>query len=406
MMPRNKLRFVLAGLALGCVISNPTWGQAQPTSEQSPMTDASGKGGLAVFEDFAKYPPESRPLNSWNWDLLHPWLTESSSMSLVPVQTLRQLESIQDTSLSEEEISQRVTMPSSLPRYQFDMNKTIVAGTQDELKAQLTVTPQDDSNVPLRLHVTKAELIGDDYFDSPSLGSVPFSCETAKPVCTFLWRAPSADKKYWGALELEVTLTVEGMEDEFVARASFYSSPMVAGSFTGNFREHLSNGSLMIDAGVNVQRRMVCFVSANLYSVDKEIPIQFAQRRLIVDPSMKAISFMFFGKIFRDHGDEGAFRLQDLKAQCENLSYPPEWFMDSLAHQAELQAFQANHQMTMEPTRIYFEYNTYSYVTRRYASNDFSDEEWKSPAKTRKLEAFKKMAAELDDPALELRKPQ
>jgi hypothetical protein len=45
-------------------------------------------------------------------------------------------------------------------------------------------------------------------------------------------------------------------------------------------------------------------------------------------------------------------------------------------------------------------------VTRRYASNDFSDQEWKSPEKTRKLEALKKMAAELDDPALELRKRQ
>jgi hypothetical protein len=370
------------------------------------MTDASGKGGVAVFEDFAKYPPESRPLNSWNWDLLHPWLTESSSMSLVPVQALRQLESLQDTSLSEEEISQRVSMPSSLPRYQFDLNKTIVAGTQDELVAQLTVTPQDDSNTPLRIHVTKVELNGDDYFGSPALGSVPFSCEIAKPVCTFQWRAPSTGKKYWGSLELDVTLTIEGMEDEFVARASFYSSPMLAGSFTGNFRERLNNGSLMIDADVSVQKRMACFVSANLYSVDKDIPIQFAQRRLIVDPSMKSISFMFFGKIFRDHGSEGAFRLQDLKAQCENLPYPPEWFMDSLAHQAELQAFQTNHQMPMEPARIYFEYNTYSYVTRRYANKDFSDQEWKSPSKTRKLEALKKMAADLDDPALEQRKRQ
>ena len=25
---------------------------------------------------------------------------------------------------------------------------------------------------------------------------------------------------------------------------------------------------------------------------------------------------------------KGEFRLQDLKAQCENLHYPPEWFMD------------------------------------------------------------------------------
>ena len=402
----SKLRFVLAGLALGWLMTNPVWGQVQHAPEASPITDASGKGGVNIFEDFAKYPPESRPLHNWNWDLLHPWLTESSPMSLMPVQLLHQLDSLEGSGLSDEEISQRVTMPSSLPRYQFDMNKTIVAGTQDGVTAQLTVSPPDGSNTAPRIHITKVELIGDDYFGSPSLGAVPYSCETASPVCTFQWKAPSTDKKYWGALELDVTLTVEGMPDEFVARQSFYSSPMVAGKFTGNFQEHLDNGSLVIDAGVNVQSRMVCFVSGNLYSVDKETPAQFFQRRMIVDPSMKQISFTFFGKIFRDDGDEGAFRLQDIKGQCENLAYPPEWFMDSLGHQAQLQAFRENQPTTMEPTRIYFEYNAYSYVTRKYASTDFSDEEWQSPAKTQKLDALRKAAADLSDPALEVRKRQ
>jgi hypothetical protein len=121
---------------------------------------------------------------------------------------------------------------------------------------------------------------------------------------------------------------------------------------------------------------------------------------------MKSISFTFFGKIFRDYGYEGVFRLQDMKAQCENLPYPPEWFMDSLAHQAELQAFQDNHQTTMEPTRIYFEYSEYSYMTHRYASADFSDQAWQSPEKTSKLDVLKKVAAELDDPALQVRKQQ
>jgi hypothetical protein len=117
-------------------------------------------------------------------------------------------------------------------------------------------------------------------------------------------------------------------------------------------------------------------------------------------------SFDFFGKIFRDYGYEGVFRLQDLKAQCENLPYPPEWFMDSLAHRAELQAFRNSHQTTMEPTRVYFKYNNFSYVTSGYAISEFSSEEWQSPAKTRKLDALKKAAADLDDPALEQRKKQ
>ena len=398
-----KIASAIAALALGFVIAGQAWAQAQHTPQQAPLDDPSAKGGIAVFQSYAQYPPESRPLDTSNWDLLHPWLTENAPVSLVPMQTIRQFEALRSSGLEDEEIAQRVTIPSNLPSYQFDINKTILAGTQDQINAQLKVTSADGST-PLAAHVIKAELIGDDYFDSPSLGSVPFSCNGSS--CSFQWKAPSTDKKYWGSLELQVTLTVEGTDDEYVARQSFYSSPMVAGSFNGNFTERLVNGSLVIDAGVNVQNRMVCFVSGNLYSADKEIPVQFVQRRLIVDPSMKSIPLTFFGKIFRDYGYEGAFRLQDLKAQCENLAYPPEWFMDSLAHRAELQAFRETHQPALEPTRIYFEYNNYSYLTHRYAVNDFSDEVWQSPAKTWKLEALQKLAADLNDPALQALKHQ
>jgi hypothetical protein len=43
-------------------------------------------------------------------------------------------------------------------------------------------------------------------------------------------------------------------------------------------------------------------------------------------------------------------------------------------------------------------------VTRRYANTEFSDAEWQSADKTGKLEALRKLASELNDPALEARK--
>jgi hypothetical protein len=402
-MQKSQLKSILAALVLSWVMAAPATGQAHHLPEPS-LNDASGMGTLAVYQDFAKYPPESRPLRSWNWDLLHPWLTESPSLPMIPLRTMRQLKSVGGVGLSEEEMARAVVLPSPLPRYRFEMDKTILSGVQDELRARLTITPPEGTNTPLHIRVTKAELTGDPYVGSPSLGSVPFSCQAANPVCTFWWKAPAAEKKYWGTLELDVAVTVEGMADEFLFRQSFYSSPIVAGKFTGTFQERLDNGSLVIDAGVNVEKRMACFVSANLYSADKEVPTHFAQRRMIVDPSMKVISFLFFGKIFRDDGHGGAFRLQDLKAECQNLSYPPEWFIDSEAHQAELRALRDNPSATKEPTRIYFEYNTYSFVTSKYASSDFSDQEWQSPGKTRKIEALRKAASELDDPANASRK--
>jgi hypothetical protein len=404
---KNRLGPILAGIVFTFAIARPAQSFAQ-TNAQPSLNDASGNGAVAVFKDFAKYPPESRPLNTSNWDLLHPWATDTSSLPMVPQQIMRQVDSLRASGLPEEEVLRAVPIPSSLPKYEFEMNKTILAGihNEDELRARLTVTPTPGSSLPLRIHVTRAEIIGDSDFGSPNLGTAPFSCEANAPVCTFQWKAQSTQKQFWGALELEVTVTIEGGADEFVVRQSFYSSPMTAGRFTGSFQEKIENGSLVIAAGVEVQKRMACFVSANLFSADKEVPTHHVERRMIVDPSMKTVEFNFFGKIFRDFGHEGVFRLQDLKAQCENLPYPPEWFLDSIAHQAELLDFQNHPPATKEPSRIYFQYNNFTYTTHRYPNSVFADQEWQSPERTRKLEALKKAAAELSNPAMEERKRQ
>jgi hypothetical protein len=409
---KKMFRLALAVVSL-CLVAGSVMAQIKtandPTAQKEPhrpasLNDASGKGALAIYQDFSKYPPDSRPLATSNWDLLHPWLTDTAPLPMVPRQVTLQMDALRASGMSEEEVLRTVTIPSTLPKYQFEMNKTVLAGANDQLQSRLTVIP-NQASPSFRLHIADAQLIGDQDFGSPRLGRVPFSCESPT-ACTFQWKAPSAQKQYWGVLELVVTATVEGMKDDFVIRQPFYSSPMVAGRFTGHFQERIDNGSLVIDAGVEVQKRMACFVSANLYSVDKALPTHHAERRMIVDPSMKTISFTFFGKIFRDFGHEGTFRLQDLKAQCENLAYPPEWFLDSVAHQAELQSFQSKASTVKEPSRIYFEYNNYTHTTRRYTSAAFSDREWQSPESARKLEMLKKAATELDDPSMDQRKRQ
>jgi hypothetical protein len=405
---KNVVRFVLAGLALCLSVGMPLKGQSplkDDPSQPPSLNDAPGKGTLTAYERFTQYPPDSRPLNTWNWDLIHPWSTDTSPAPMIPSRVVSQAESLRALGVPEEEAWRTVRL-ASLPQYQFELNKTVLAGTNDELRASLRITAGPDSETPVRFQVAKAELIGDQDFGSPHLGSVPFSCDPTKSTCMFRWSAPSADRQSWGMLELQVTVTVDGMQDDFMVRQSFYSSPMVAGKFTGVFRERIDHGSLVIDAGVSVQKRMACFLSANLFSVDKKIPTHHAERRLIVDPSMKTVSFTFFGKIFRDFGHEGAFRLQDLKGQCENLAYPPEWFIDSQVHQAELQEFASTPPPTREPGRIYFAYNQLTYMTHRYHNDTFSNREWTSPERQRKVELLKKAAEDLNSPDLEQRKRQ
>jgi hypothetical protein len=408
---KNASRFVVAALALigstaSAAMAQTQQPQQQPQQQQSTqrrvrhasVEDRSPAGRLALEQEHLQYPPESVPIDTTYWDLLHPWYVDTQAHSMRTkedlVQGLKEWQSLRLAGYKEEDAWAQVHWPASSLKSQFEMNKTTLAGTEDKLQARLTVTPTQSSDAALRLHVIKAEMIGTEEFGSPNLGAVPFTCETTGPVCTFTWQAPSADKQYWGMLRLRTTVTVEGFPGEFIATELFYSSPMVAGKFTGAFQERLDNGSLVIDAGVNVQKRMACFVSANLYSANKEIPVQHARLRLLVDPSMKTISFRFFGKIFRDYGDEGTFRLQDLKAQCENLAFPPEWFLNSYEHQADLQLWRSNNPSPQnEPGHIYFAHDNYSYTTQSYPLSAFSDAEWQSPQKTRRLEMLKKIAA-------------
>lgn len=386
---------------------------------QGPLADArraellsqpSAQGVLELYRDYTRYPPESRPLDASQWDLLHPWSVDAPALAMMPRPLLERAEALHAAGVAD--VAQSLTLPAGLPHYQFELNKVILAGTADELVARLSVTRPVEgatsmllrSGVHLPLQLVKAELLGDPRFGAASLGAPATACDADGMVCTFRWKAPAAQRQYWGQLTLQVTARVPGNADELLARQSFYSSPITAGRFTGGFAERIEHGSLVVDAGVQVQKRLLCFVSANLYSVDRAVPTHHFEQRMIVDPAMKSIPLGFYGKVFRDYGHEGAFRVQDLQARCQNLPYPAEWAYDSSAHAADLEKFWRGPQPAAEPARIYFEYNDYAYTTGRYANAVFSDAEWSAPEKSRKLEIYRQAARELSDPALAARK--
>ena len=404
-LQRNTLRCAAAAVVLCLGLARLAASQTINPPTPDPVNDLSANIRLKVFQHAIQYPPESRPLSASQWDLLHPWTVDTPTLPLTPASWEQQVNSLVTSGAPHEEVASKFALASSFPVYNFAVNKLMLAGTEDELVAILTVSPPQGSTTVPPFHVTKARLIGDANFGSPDAGSVPFYCETgANPVCTFRWRAPAAEKRYWGAMKLQVTGSLEGKGDDYVAMLHFYSSPIVAGEFTGDFQERLVDGSLLIDVGVSVEKRMACSVSANLFSVDKEVPTHHFDRRMIVDPSMKTITFTFFGKIFRDNAHEETFRLQDLKAQCENVPYPPEWITDTASHLADLEGLWNSPHVPTEPTRIYFEYNDFTYTTQSYLNNAFSDKVWQYPEATRKKLALLEKSAQQQDEAGEARR--
>lgn len=420
MTSMNKNRMGLGALAGKAVraffvglLSVAAAAQIAPKS-QVPLNDTSAQSSLNAYKSFAQYPPDNMAIDNSNWDLLHPWLVESQPLVMIPRRILDQVASLTASGTTGDEIRRQAALPPGLPMSQFVLNKTVLAGTRDQLVARLTVLPHSASSAvsqagggaTLPFQITKTELIGDPRFGSPRLGSVPFSCEADGSACTLTWQAPSAAKEHWGSMTLLVTATVQGFAESLVARQDFYSSAITAGRFTGKFADRLQDGSLVVDVGVEVKQHLLCFVSANLFSVDQGVPTHHVERRLILDPSTRSIPLTFFGKIFTDYGYEGTFRLQDLQARCSNLPYPAEWAFDPPAHQADLEKFWHGPQPSSEPAHIYFDYDNYSYTTGRYANAMFSALEWQSADKSRKLAMYEQAAKERDNPAMAERKLQ
>ncbi|MCB1320033.1 MAG: hypothetical protein KDK34_07260, partial [Leptospiraceae bacterium] len=203
----------------------------------------------------------------------------------------------------------------------------------------------------------------------------------------FTWKAPSADKKYWGSLTLEVRARVPGIEDEVTLTQGFYSSPIAPARFTGNASERLEKGSLLIDVELDVERECRYSLHANLYSVIDDQPTHWASVDEILKPGRQVVSFKFFGKVFHDGGYEGKFQLRDLRGTCENLPFPASWIGDPTKIKAIEQAPPVD-----EPLLLYVPYTDFTYTTRSYRLSDFSEDEWSSDEKNRRLDRLQNLA--------------
>jgi hypothetical protein len=141
---KNALRVslaALAGLALVCGTAIAANAQNVRRVKHASLGDTTSAGRMAILREYLQYPPESKPIDGTYWDLLHPWSVSTTTHFMIPAQTITQIQALEKSGISQEQAVQQAQslLPSSLPTYQFEMNKTILAGTQDQLQASLTI---------------------------------------------------------------------------------------------------------------------------------------------------------------------------------------------------------------------------------------------------------------------------
>ncbi len=351
---------------------------------------------LESYRSYAQYPPNSRPLRRDMTDLINPWQIKNLPLPILNDPNLRTeeqlrkyVEELAAGGKSKEEVLQELDKRAKgAPRFVFELNKHTVT-SDDTLEARLSVLDANGGPVG-GVEILGAQLEGDPNFGKPGLGSVEFK-ENAGGGYVFTWEAPSGDKKYWGNLTLKVRARVPGLEgdSEVELQQSFYSSPMVPARFTGQFTDRLENGSLYIDAVLDVSRECRYSLHANLFSIEADEPTHWAAVDKVLSPGRQIVTFEFFGKIFRDNGYEGRFVLRDLRGTCENLPFPASWLEDP----TKLKAIETA-EPKKEPILLYIPYTDKTHTTRSYSFDDFSDEQWQSPDKDRRLRRLQELSGQ------------
>jgi len=345
---------------------------------------------LSNWLDYAQYPPDSRPLAKSMEQLVHPW----NAVPLVVVANSSHLfamvEEMRKQGKTNEEINQAThAAAENQPAVIFNLSKhTVTPGDTLILTLQLKSSNEND-HFPIQIRSA-------DLFNvtggNARLGSLDFNDSGISPdttggdgVYSASWKIPGPDKKYWGTLQAVVTASAAPLRDPVTWSAVFFSSSVTPGEFTGEFQESLENGSLMIRVGVNGAKEYRCKILANLWSVDENVPTHIADWTGVIKPGHQFIPLTFFGKIFRDEGYEGKFRLTDLRGTCDNLPFPPSWLDDPTKVEEKSRAPQTMN----EPVTLYFPFTPRTYTTsREYDNREFSDAVWQSAQKDLRTKAL------------------
>lgn len=132
-----------------------------------------------------------------------------------------------------------------------------------------------------------------------------------------------------GTILLEVAFEEGGEIYEEAIRIFTTPVDLIPAQFMGDFRESVRNGSLLIEAGVDVRTPGFFRFDANLYDRNGK-PVAFAVYKGELEPGENWLPLEFFGKVLRDQGAMGPYSVQQLRGyrflegqtpDRENLSY-------------------------------------------------------------------------------------
>lgn len=329
---------------------------------------------LEMYRAWAKYPPNSRPLDEGQIDIIEPGVIDVGERPLF-------------------RMSSDGTPRLAKHQCAFQPLSHTATEGQDELIVLRCSAARDPRAMPTdtalaELDITSFEVTARSPSATWRLARDALSWNDAGTegdelagdrVYTFRVRHRTSD---WGDMDVNVGFHVleelgQGASDgkPYTLTATYFASPRAPAQFTGRFTERLERGSLVVDAGLQVKRAGRYRIYANLRQGDSYVG--YAQEELELAEGEQRVPLLFFGKLFHEAQLHGTFTLSDLRGYRFNP--PPE---NPSGEPARPQ----------EPDREQIPTLASTYQTGTYRLDQFSAEEWQSPRKSERLQELQALA--------------
>ena len=183
--------------------------------------------------------------------------------------------------------------------------------------------------------------------------------------------APGALKKVQehGYLRCVLQFRFPG-EEPVRADVVVHHTQSVPGRFTGEFGEQLSDGGLVIKAGVEVVTAGTFNLSLLLFNQDGTQPVAYVNNTFELEAGARGVDFVFHGLVFHDAGIPGPYRVTAVRG----------YRLDATGSGRGAQLADWNG----------------SWLTGPHTLSEFTKDEFTSPTTEATLEAYRKQIEELE----------
>ncbi len=299
----------------------------------------------AMRKAWAQYPPDSRPLNPNQWDIIEPRITPSGPRRLISSKK-------DDPHVANYECTLQPNI-NHLAVGEIGLITLLCstfANTEGTFVEPTLVTPiVNDINFVLYTPKATKKINRTARFND---GGMNGDQEAGDKLFTLAFEPQSSD---WGEVVVMVSLSIleEGGQHEYKLQSSFSVSPSAPAIFSGRVTDRLENGSLMVDVELNVSKAGRYRVYGNLKSGENYIA--YSKKDLHLEQGVQTVSLHYFGKIFHDmKANDGMFAVADIRGYRFNLA-------DNFADQTE-------------PEREEIPPFKADYITAPYKMSNFSNE--------------------------------